>query len=89
VLRNVLAVEEAELLPWRIDDESTFTRYEAAAYRTEVKKRLQAPRANRVFNQRALMGLKENRMARASCSSSTSKRSAAFGGIADGAPFSP
>ena len=59
------AAVEAELFPWRIDEESAFTRDEAAAYRTEVKERLRAPRAARVFNLRALVGLKENRRPRA------------------------
>jgi hypothetical protein len=63
--RTVLAAVEAERFPWRIDEESAFTRDEADAYCTEAKERLQATHATRVFNLRALVGLKENRRTRA------------------------
>ena len=61
----MFAAEGAELFLWRIDEASAFTRDEAAVYQTEAKKRLQAPRGGRVFNLRALVGLKENRRPRA------------------------
>jgi hypothetical protein len=49
----------------RIDEALAFTTDEAAAFQTEAKKRLQAPRGGRVFNLRALVGLKESRRPRA------------------------
>ena len=70
--------------PSRIVDESTFRRDEAAANRTEVRKRLQAPRAipacstcRRRWALKAALGYAGE--TGVTCSRSTSKRSVAFG----------